>query len=78
MTIFGVSNAALGNPDHLRNDRFDPSSGTIRLGQQRRQLARPETIEVGKLRHIDRTHVPTIPKGCITVVPPSQPEVEAS
>jgi hypothetical protein len=72
MTIFGISNTALGNPDHLGNDRFDPPSGTIDFGQQRRQLARPKTIKVGKLRHIDRTHVPTLPKGCHTVAPPGR------
>ena len=68
VTIFGISSGAFGDTDHLSDHRLKPSPGTIGLGQQRRQRPRPETLEIGNLRHIDRTHVPTVPKGCITVL----------
>ena len=69
VTIFGIGSRCVRRPDTISaiiasSRRRAPSVSA----NNDANCPRPETFEIGKLRHIDRTHVPTIPKGCITVL----------
>lgn len=73
MTILGVSHGSVSDTDRLGNRCVETPAGTIQLGQNRRQLPRRETFEIGNLRQIDRTHVRIVPRGCHAVdSPPSE------
>jgi hypothetical protein len=57
MTILRVRHRPLTKPHRFGNHRLELTPDCVQLGQRASQLARPQPFQVGKLRHLDRTHV---------------------
>jgi hypothetical protein len=68
MTIFGIRDSAIGDPDDLGEHRLAPTSDPIHLDEPALQLPRAQPLKVVKVGQLNRTHVRMVPSGCHTEV----------